>query len=90
MAHQSIVGVERNAEFLLIENLEGMLRQTWRGAGVDIAEQAKLQRDSFVEHVLRKVAQLYRLAIYHGDVVDQARAVPNPVRPAILDRLPDR
>src|SRR5271155_1455641 len=27
-AHQPVVSVERNAEFLLIKNLEGMLRQT--------------------------------------------------------------
>src|ERR1035438_5866711 len=55
-AHQPVVGVEGDAKFLLIKNLERMLRQSGRGAGVDIAEQANFQRDSLVEHVLGKVA----------------------------------
>src|SRR5579872_3813847 len=43
VAHQAIVGVQRNAKFLLIKNLERMLGQALRGTGLHVAEQTNLQ-----------------------------------------------
>src|SRR5205809_7405952 len=56
VAHRTIVGIESDAKFFLIENLERMFVQTARSPGMNIAQQANLQRNSFVENVLRKVA----------------------------------
>jgi hypothetical protein len=52
MTHQSVVRIQGNAEFLLIENLEWMLRQAGRSASVGVAEQTDFQGDAFVENVL--------------------------------------
>src|ERR1700722_2187978 len=90
LAHQAIVRVQRDPEFLLIKNSEGMLRQAGRSPGVNVAQQADLERDTFVENVLRQVAQLHRLAVHHGNIVNQPRSVADAVRSAILNRLPDR
>ena len=89
-AHQAVVRVQRDAELLLIENFERMLRQTGRGAGVNVAQQANLEGDALVEDVLSQVAQLHCFAVHDGNIIDQPRAVPDAVRPAILNRLPDR
>src|SRR5271166_285349 len=48
-AHQPVVGVEGDAKFLLIKNSERMFGQAGRGAGMDVADKANLQRDSFIE-----------------------------------------
>ena len=89
-AHQPVVRVQRDAEFLLVKNPEGMFRQTRRGARVHVTQQANLQRDALVENVLSQIAQLHRLAFHDGDIVNQPRPVPDAVRSAILNRLPDR
>src|SRR5208282_1812820 len=47
-AHQPVVGVEGDAKLLLIKNLEGMLSQAGRGAGMDVADEANFQWNSFV------------------------------------------
>src|SRR5580658_7087874 len=68
-----------------------MLGQAARRARLDIAEQANLERDSFVEHILREVAQLHHFAVLrNGDVIDQSRPVSDAMRAAVLDGLPDR
>src|SRR5579864_7156860 len=53
VTHQPIVGIERHTKFCLIKNLEGMLRQARCGTGMDVADQADLQRNSLVQHILR-------------------------------------
>src|SRR5580693_4169365 len=91
VAHQAVVGIQRDAEFLLIESFEGMLGEAARGAGLHVAEQADFQRNSFVENVLRDVAQFDDFAVFgDGDVVDEAGAVADAVRAAVLNGLPDR
>ncbi len=57
---------------------------------MNVADEANLQRNALVENVLREIAQLYRPAVHDCDVVDQARSVSDPMRPAVLNRLPDR
>src|ERR1700674_3284266 len=57
---------------------------------MDIADEANLQRNAFIENVLRQIAQLHSPALDNRDVVDQARSVSDPMRPAVLNRLPDR
>jgi hypothetical protein len=49
MAHQPVVRVQRDPEFLLIKNFERMLRQTRRGTCVNVAQQANLERDALIE-----------------------------------------
>src|SRR5947208_9376229 len=43
IAHQSVVRVQGDAKFLLIENLKRMLRQTGGCARMNVAEQADFQ-----------------------------------------------
>src|SRR5580704_17434632 len=88
IAHEPVIGVERNPEFLLIENLERMLIEAWRGAGVYVAQQADFERNTLVEYILGEVAELDRFAVRDRDVVDQTRTVADAVRAAILNRLP--
>src|SRR5258708_13921049 len=57
---------------------------------MDVADEANLQRNALVENVLGEIAQLHSPAVHVRDVVDQARSVPDPMRPAVLNRLPDR
>src|SRR5258708_10848822 len=57
---------------------------------MDVADEANLQRNALVENVLRQIAQLHDPAVHDRDVVDQARSVPDSMRPTILNRLPDR
>src|SRR6266849_3106655 len=57
---------------------------------MDVADEANLQRNALVENVLSQIAQLHGPAVHDRDVVDQARSVSDPMRPAILNRLPDR
>src|SRR5947209_12083775 len=57
---------------------------------MDVADEANLQRNALVENVLRQIAQLHGPAVHDRDVVDEARSVSDPMRPAILNRLPDR
>src|SRR6266478_761700 len=57
---------------------------------MDVADEANLQRNALVENVLRQIAQLHGPAVHNRDVVDQARSVSDPMRPAVLNRLPNR
>src|ERR1700730_14902174 len=57
---------------------------------MDVADEANLQRNALVENVLRQVAQFHSPAVHNGDVVDQSRSVSDPMRPAVLNCLPDR
>src|SRR6516164_9320767 len=56
---------------------------------MDVADQADFQRYALVEDVLCEIAKLHCLAVCNSDVVNEARAVPDAVRTAILDGLPD-
>src|SRR5258708_5701127 len=90
VAHQAVVGVQRNAKFLLIKNLKGMLGKAAGGPGMNIADQANLQGNPFVKDVLREVAQFHRLTLRDGNVFDQSRPVSDAVRSAVLNGLPNR
>src|SRR3982074_3222648 len=57
---------------------------------MDVADEANLQRNALVENVLRQIAQLHGPAIDDRDAIDQARSMSYPMRPAILNGLPDR
>src|SRR5882762_3253525 len=70
VAHQPVVSVEGDAKFLLIQNLKRMRGQAACSPGMDVAEQANLQRNPFVENVLREVAQFHGLAVRDGNVID--------------------
>src|SRR5205807_7583112 len=61
-----------------------------RGTGMDVADEANLQRNALVENILCQIAQLHGPAIDDRDVIDQARSMSDPMRPAILNCLPDR
>src|ERR1700722_1786472 len=68
-----------------------MLGQTARGSRLNVAEQANFERNSFIQNVLREVAQLHYFAVFrYGDVFDEARSVADAMRSAVLNGLPDR
>src|SRR5205823_13785807 len=67
VADQPVVGVQRDAEFLLKEDLKGMFGQAARSPRMDVAEKANLQRNSLVENVLPEVAQFHCLAVCDGN-----------------------
>ncbi len=91
VAHEAVVGVERDAELLLKENFEGMLGEALCGAGLHVAKKADFERDSLVENVLGQVAQFHHFAVFrNSDVVNQACAMADAMRATILDGLPDR
>src|SRR5258707_14317357 len=45
VAHQPVVGVQRDAEFLLVKNPKGMLGKAAGSSRMNVADQANLQRD---------------------------------------------
>src|SRR6266404_2762100 len=49
VAHQPVVSVESDTKFLLIQNLKGMLGQAASSSCLDVAEQANLQWNPFIE-----------------------------------------
>src|SRR6202140_3249125 len=57
---------------------------------MDVADEANLQRNAFVGNVLSQIAQLHGPPLDGRDVVDQPRSVSDPMRPAVLNCLPDR
>src|SRR5260370_38862576 len=67
-----------------------MLGEAGRSDGMDVADEANLQRNAFVENVLSQIAQLHGPPVDGRDVVDQPRSVSDPMRPAVLNCLPDR
>src|SRR6202011_6298998 len=67
-----------------------MLGQAACGPGMDVAEQANLQRNPFVENVLGEVAQFHCFAVRDGNVIDQACPVSDAVCSAVLNGLPNR
>src|SRR5260370_12325911 len=90
VAHQAVVGVERDAKFLLVKNLKGMLGKAAGGSRVNIADQANLQGNPLVENVLREVTQFHGLTLRDGNVIDQSGPVSDAVRSAVLNGLPNR
>src|SRR5260370_28859748 len=90
VAHQAVVGVERDAKFLLVKNLKGMLGKAAGSPRVNIADQANLQGNPFVENVLSEVTQFHGLTQRDGNVFDQSRPVSDAVRSAVLNGLPNR
>jgi hypothetical protein len=63
VAHQSVIGVERNPKLLPEQDAEGVLLKAARSASMDVAQQADFQRNTLVENILRKFTQLHDLAI---------------------------
>src|SRR5580765_5288998 len=53
VAHQAVVGVERDAELAAVVHAEGMRLDALGRTGVNVAAQTDLQRNPLVEHVLR-------------------------------------
>jgi ethanolamine utilization microcompartment shell protein EutS len=61
------------------------------GAGLDVRQQADLQRNALVEHVPGEAAHFHHLAgVVDRHVVEQAHGMADAVGPAPLDGLPDR
>ena len=57
---------------------------------MDVGGRAHLERHAPVAHEGRQPPELDRAVVADGDVVDDADAVAEPLRPAELERLPDR
>jgi hypothetical protein len=90
ITHEAVIGVEGDAEFLLVENPERMLFEAAGRAGVDVADEANLEGGALVENILGDVAKFDGFAVDDGNVIDESGAVANAVRAAVLDGLPNR
>src|SRR5437773_4795043 len=88
--HESVVGVHGHAESLLHELTDRMLLERRDRAGVDVARRAELERDALVADIRGERSQLHDGLIDDRHVLDQADPVPDAVRAAVLERLPDR
>ena len=92
VAHEAVVGVQRHPEVVPVVDPEGVLLDVRGRAGVDVAAQANLERNAFVENVLGQISHLDdlgRIVAVEPDVLDQPRGVADAVGAAPLDRLPD-
>src|SRR5580693_1457994 len=68
-----------------------MLGQTARGSCLYVAEQANLQRNPFIQDILREVSQFHHLAVLRDrNVIDEPRSMPDAVRATVLNGLPNR
>ena len=77
--HEPVVGVHGDAQALAEVDAERMLLDVLHRAGLQVRGQAHLERDAVVVDVLHQVP-----------VLEQQRAVPDAVRPAVVERLRDR
>ncbi len=66
-----------------------MVAELFHSARVQVRGEAHLQGDPLVEDVLRQRAHGHYLAVHHLDVLDDARAVADAVRPTALQGLVD-
>src|SRR5690242_19282818 len=89
-AHQPVVGVHRDAEGKLAEQPDRVLLDRHRGAGLHVGGGAHLQRDPAVPHVAGQPPEFHRALRGDPDVVHDAHPVPEALRAAPLQRLPDR
>ena len=67
-----------------------MLGDRRRRAGVDVRGRAHLERDTAIAHERGQSTELDRTIRQRPDVVDDPDAVPEALRAAELERLPDR
>src|SRR5438552_18489847 len=67
-----------------------MLRESRYGPGVHVRWRTELERDPLVADVRREGAQLDDSAFADRHVLDEPHPVTDPVRSAVLHRLPDR
>src|SRR2546428_444374 len=90
VGHEPVVGVHGHAESLLHELTDRMLVERRDRAGVDVARRAELERDALVADIRGERSQLHDGLIDDRHVLDEANPVPDAVRAAVLERLPDR
>ena len=90
LAHQPVVGVDRDPEPQPREQPDRVLGDRRGGAGLHVGVRAHLERDPLVADVRRQPAERRRAVVVDRDVVDDPDAVAEPVGAAPLDRLPDR
>src|SRR5439155_24518998 len=88
--HEPVVGVHGDAKALRDEVPDGMLRKRRYSAGIHVRRGTELQRDPFVADVLGERAELHNHAFADRHVFDEPHAVTDPMRAAVLQRLPDR
>ena len=67
-----------------------MFRKRRYSAGIHVRRGTELQRDALVADVLGERAELHNLAFADCHVLDEPHAVTDPMRAAVLQRLPDR
>src|SRR5438876_5097501 len=88
--HEPVVRVHSDAKALRDEVPDGMLRKRRYSAGIHVRRRTELQRDPFVADVLGERSELDNLAFADRHVLDEPHAVTDPMRAAVLQRLPDR
>src|SRR6266550_7474480 len=88
--HEPVVGVHGHTEPLLHELADRMLVERRDRAGVDVARRAELERDALVADIRGERSELHDGLIDDRHVLDEADPVPDAVRAAVLERLPDR
>ena len=90
IAHQPVVGVDRDPEPQPAQQPDRVLWDRRCGPGVDIGGRAHLERDPTVAHIGRKPAQRCVAVLVDGDVVDDPDPVTQSFRTAVVQRLGDR
>ncbi len=90
LAHQPVVGVDRDPEAERGEEPDRVLGDRRGGTRLHVGRRGELEGDPLVPHVRREPAEVGHAVVVHGDVVDDPDPVPEPVGAAPLDRLPDR
>ena len=88
-AHQPVVCVERDAKSVSVEDIERMFFQFLNGARVDVAAEANLEWDAFIEDILCQRSHAENITFLDLHIFDEARRMADPVRSAPLDGLPD-
>src|SRR5215475_9540752 len=89
-AHQPVVRVDRDSEVQPPQQADRVAGDRLRRAGLHVRGRAHLQGDSLVPDVRGEPPQLDPAVVVHGDVVDNAYTMAEPVGATPLDRLPDR
>ena len=70
-AHEAVVGVDRDPEAEAAQEIDRMLLDRRRRAGVHVRGRAHLERDTPVAHVRGQAAERHPAVRSRGDVIDQ-------------------
>ena len=89
IAHQPIVGIERDAKTKSLEDVDGVLCYRGSSSCVNVRGRTNLERDPAVANIGGKPSEFDLTVIADRDVVDDANPVPESFCTAVLHCFPD-